>query len=175
MMRNRAFDLVVLMALIAGAALWIYRPIPDFSLHPGEPIIKATTAQLFVAIRRRDIPLVQQCLGLDPSLLQKANEYGTLPIHAAVATGDQNLTWEILKAGAGINDRDASQLTPLHWAAKKGDVGMVGFLLEKGADPRAATADGSTPTSTANQYREGHWQEVVRVLGLPHMKQSRAQ
>ena len=53
------------------------------------------------------------------------------------------------------------QQTPLHIAARMGNVDNVLLLLQHGADPEAVTKDGYTPLHIA--AKEGH-EEVIGVL-----------
>lgn len=51
--------------------------------------------------------------------------------------------------------------TPLHWAASDGQIAMVQWLVEHGADPTAVDFNGQTPATVAR--RKGH-DEVSRYL-----------
>jgi ankyrin repeat protein len=52
----------------------------------------------------------------------------------AVQTGQLAKVEEALNAGADINEQDEQGWTPLNWAAGKGNVEIVGLLLNRGAD-----------------------------------------
>jgi hypothetical protein len=51
--------------------------------------------------------------------------------------------------------------TPLHWAASKGHVAIVSFLVSAGADVNAKNRAGETPLAVAKRAKK---QEVVTVL-----------
>lgn len=51
----------------------------------------------------------------------------------------------LLESGADVTVRDGYGRTPLHWAAEAGNMDVVRLLIEAGADPAAAAADGSLP------------------------------
>jgi len=67
-----------------------------------------------------------------------------------------------------LNFTDRHGLSAIHWAALSGDAGLVGLLLDLGADPnREGFAEGERPIHCAAQ--DGHT-EVVRLLlakGVP--------
>lgn len=67
----------------------------------------------------------------------------------------------LLKRGADPNIGDAYSMTPLHFAASRGDQEVARALLHHGADPDARDYNGDTPLIEA-AYR-GH-EEVVRLL-----------
>ena len=48
----------------------------------------------------------------------------------------------LLDAGADVNRQGEGGFTALHSAAQNGDEELVRLLLERGADPGLATADG---------------------------------
>ncbi len=52
--------------------------------------------------------------------------------------------------GADVNQRDDEGYTPLHNAASRGDVEMIRFLVERGADPTAVSRVGQTTADMAN-------------------------
>lgn len=51
----------------------------------------------------------------------------------------------LLAKGAVVNHQEVSGHTPLHWAARNGDLTCVRFLLEAGANPNLVTRKGLTP------------------------------
>jgi hypothetical protein len=63
--------------------------------------------------------------------------------------GDAEALRIVLGHGARVFVQDASDRTPLHWAAKLGNVEMVEALLAKGASVNAMDADGNTPLHDA--------------------------
>jgi ankyrin repeat protein len=66
--------------------------------------------------------------------------------HLVLAAEEGNLAKmkELIKAGASINGRDASQDTPLIGAARENKLEAVKFLLEKGADRSLSNGIGKT-------------------------------
>ena len=63
----------------------------------------------------------------------------------AVRTGNTQLLAELLKRSPDIDVPDQRmQMTPLAWAAAKGDLGTVTMLLEHGADVNRTNGDGTT-------------------------------
>jgi uncharacterized protein len=83
------------------------------------------------------------------------------PIHAAAASGSDEIVQLLLDAGADPNAVQAGQWTPLHAAAEKGHAHVVRLLLERGAQPDAQSISGATPRSLAEG--KGH-AEVVALL-----------
>eukprot|EP00933_Yihiella_yeosuensis_P035159 TRINITY_DN28635_c0_g1_i2.p1 TRINITY_DN28635_c0_g1~~TRINITY_DN28635_c0_g1_i2.p1 ORF type:complete len:272 (-),score=87.32 TRINITY_DN28635_c0_g1_i2:48-863(-) len=61
-----------------------------------------------------------------------------------------------------VNVQPAGRWTALHQAAFNGSGAMVGFLLEKGADPQAATRDGKTPLEVAKGDARKRLEEVAK-------------
>ncbi|CAI9278171.1 unnamed protein product [Lactuca saligna] len=91
-----------------------------------------------------------------PTLSKKEQEL----IHMVSGLGFVWALTPILKAGVGINFRDVSGWTALHWAARFGREKMVAEVLACGANTGAVTdpcqqdPNGQTPASIAAQY--GH-------------------
>ena len=52
--------------------------------------------------------------------------------------------------GADVNARDANGYTPLHHAASRGDVDMILYLVDRGADVMAVSRKGETTVDMAN-------------------------
>ena len=67
----------------------------------------------------------------------------------------------LIKRGADVNGRNANMDTPLHMAAKKGDIEMVKFLLEKGADKLIKNRYGKTA------IHETHSKAIKQILSPP--------
>lgn len=57
----------------------------------------------------------------------------------------------LLQYGADINRQGLNDWTPLHWAAADNDIRLIGYLLDKGADPTIRTRidDKATPLEEA--------------------------
>jgi len=68
--------------------------------------------------------------------------------------------------GADVNAVDHEGNTALHNAAARGDVEMILYLIEKGADPRAVNREGKTTADMANGpvQRIQPWPEALALL-----------
>jgi hypothetical protein len=82
----------------------------------------------------------------------------------APAVRRRAMTDFLLKRGADPNIGDAYSMTPLHFAASRGDQEVARALLHHGADPDARDYNGDTPLIEA-AYR-GH-EEVVSTFACP--------
>jgi len=67
----------------------------------------------------------------------------------------------LVAAGVAVNARLDNDLTLLMWAAPYGQVAMVNYLLEQGADKNAKDNRGQTALSLA---RDAKQQAVVALL-----------
>lgn len=74
--------------------------------------------------------------------LDDIDEFGFTPLIETVIAKRQEITEQLLNAGAGINIPDITGRTPLHWAVYQSDFEMTKYLLAKGADPNSYTSDG---------------------------------
>ena len=68
--------------------------------------------------------------------------------------------------GVDVNQRDADAFTPLHNAASRGDVEMIRYLVEKGADVTTVSRRGQTTADMANgpQQRIQPFPEAIDLL-----------
>ena len=68
--------------------------------------------------------------------------------------------------GADVNQRDEEGYTPLHNAASRGDLEVIRFLVEHGADPTAVSRVGQTTADMANgpYQRTQPFPEAVALL-----------
>jgi ankyrin repeat protein len=81
----------------------------------------------------------------------------------AARNGNAKQVEELLNKGVNVNAQDKwfANLTPLHWAARRGDKGLSTLLLERGANIEARDFNGKTPLHWAAS--EGNV-ETVRFL-----------
>jgi ankyrin repeat protein len=101
---------------------------------------------------------------------------GATPLHKALSEHGMNFVWlregnrelhdpnivqALLAAGADVNAKTASGLTPLHYAARIGRVDIVRLLLARGASVSPQDQDGDTPLHEA---REAGHEGVVELL-----------
>jgi ankyrin repeat protein len=109
---------------------------------------------LHLAVFGRQVETVQVLLdrGADPEALARHADPNlrVRPLHTATAFGGDVATARaLLHGGADPNGRSASGSTPLHNAAQVGNRELVELLLERGADPAIALADGRTAADLA--------------------------
>lgn len=99
---------------------------------------------------------------------------GTFDLHARASNGDSLLhvavglrnfdaIRHLLDAGLDLNAKGDYHETPLYSAAASGDVGLIGFLLQLGADPNIPDHRGTLP-SEALYYK-------LKLLSEPRQKQ----
>jgi ankyrin repeat protein len=80
----------------------------------------------------------------------------------AAMQGDAAVVGALLQHGADVNAPQGDGMTPLHWAAERGDQELTALLLKAGASPRAETRIGRhTPLHIA--AKGGH-APIVRLL-----------
>ncbi len=60
------------------------------------------------------------------------------------------LRFLVEEQGADVNSRDHEGYTPLHHAAARGDIEMIEYLVEHGADPTVVSRHGQTTADMAN-------------------------
>jgi ankyrin repeat protein len=84
-----------------------------------------------------------------------------LQLIEAVKTGQFSKVEEALNAGADIHQQDEQGWTPLNWAAGRGDVEIVGLLLDRGADVFRTGRDQRTPYKIALAAKHT---DVARLL-----------
>jgi ankyrin repeat protein len=75
------------------------------------------------------------------------------PFQTAISNGYLDVTKVFLEKGADAKAANKYGNTPLHWAAEKGHLDVVKYLVEeKGADIKAAANNGNTPLYRAARY-----------------------
>ena len=87
------------------------------------------------ANRGRSHPSLRNAFVLVGSLLAHGASYN---VSVAAAVGDQERVEQILRTDSRLARRlDSARISPLSYAAREGHLHIVGFLLERGADPNA--------------------------------------
>nr|XP_042087866.1 ankyrin repeat domain-containing protein 27 isoform X2 [Ovis aries] len=89
------------------------------------------------------------------------NQDGSSPLHVAALHGRADLILLLVKHGASVGARDASQAVPLHLACQQGHFQVVKCLLESNAKPNKKDISGNTPLIHA--CSRGH-HEVAALL-----------
>ncbi len=98
------------------------------------------------AIRQGDIEKVKALIELKVNV-NGLDERGSTPLQHAP---NAEITRALIKAGADVNQEGRDILTPLHFAAQRGDVDSVRALIKAGANVKAdANGSGWTPLHEA--------------------------
>ncbi|MGB3466315.1 MAG: ankyrin repeat domain-containing protein [Cyclobacteriaceae bacterium] len=95
--------------------------------------------------------------------LPSGNDFQVSPIHSACAISDKPLAELLIDHGADVNAQQKSGSTALHSAAHHGQLGLVKYLVEKGASIKIKDADKLTPEKIA--FAKGHDQIVSYLKG----------
>ena len=128
--------------------------IVEFLLRAGAPLDICTAAML----RRKD--QVAAFLLTDPGLSQARGAHGLPVMYYPAIRGDQEIAALLLGKGAEIN-AGAGGNTALHGAVLFGQVAMVRWLLEHGADPALMDYNGKTALELARENNQG---AIVELL-----------
>jgi uncharacterized protein len=92
---------------------------------------------------------------------RSTNGFSVLPLHSAVAGGNDEVVVVLLAAGADVNARQSGGFTPLQGAAQNGAEATVGRLLDAGADRTARNDAGHTAADIAAEA--GHEDLAARL------------
>ncbi|XP_066503716.1 DNA-binding protein RFXANK [Hoplias malabaricus] len=85
-----------------------------------------------------------------------------LSVHQLAAHGEiSQVTRHIAADISLLNSQDEQGFTPLMWAAAFGEIEMVQFLLEKGADPKIFARERESALSLASA---GGFADIVNIL-----------
>ncbi len=105
------------------------------------PIVRAAQAGSVVEVET----LLDQRSDINARHVQS----GRSALAVAAHCGNEDVVRLLLQYGASVNERDTSQLTPLHLASLRGHVGVVDSLLQEHADIDAKGPNDQTPLHIA--------------------------
>ena len=98
--------------------------------------------------------------GADPNI---ANTYGDTCLHDAVSAAcDKEVLQAIIEHGADVNAANKNSETALMMAREKSNAAAIHVLLNAGADPNIANADGYT--SLHHTVRKNYNKEVFQAI-----------
>ena len=128
-------------------------------INPNQAYAQGRTA-LTLAIHQQSekaIPVLLQTRQIDVNAPNKAGES---PLMLAIITEQDDLARQLIARGAAVNKHG---WTPLHYAATKGNIGIMQLLLDKDAFIDTESPNRSTPLMMAAQY-SGNEQAVKFLL-----------
>lgn len=121
--------------------------------NPGEFLISLTRHAATEAVPRPVLTSAVTHLAPQVPNLPKLTLDGRPLLHWWSVLGTPAMIKQLLKAGADINSRDKSGLTPLMWAERGGDGAIIRLLLANGADPELKDSQGMTAEDWADKRR----------------------
>ena len=94
--------------------------------------------------------------------INKANSFGSTPLHMAAGGSSKEVVKHLIERGAQVDKVEGSSgLTPLHRAAMDNSKGVVQILLDSGADPSKPDNMGHTPEFHARRLGR---RNIVKML-----------
>jgi ankyrin repeat protein len=97
----------------------------------------------------------------------QVNRAGWTPLHYAAASGSEDIARLLIARKARLDaasPRESGAYTPLMMAAREGQAGMVGVLLEQGARPDLKNTEGLSAAQIAE--RAGPTDIAARIAGF---------
>jgi ankyrin repeat protein len=105
----------------------------------------APDTALCTAIHCKNIPEALRLIGDGVDVNARSGPYKCTALKLATAEGELGLMRALLKAGALVDIRNGTNLTPLFFAAQSGNFHAAQILIEHGADTSAKSDTGHTP------------------------------
>ena len=91
--------------------------------------------------------------------------------HKSASLKNKPVIARLIAEGLDVNSRIHDDWTPLHYAAFRGDLKLVEFLIEHGASPTALTRDFKRPDQIA--LANGYGEIVTYLYRVMHGKVSK--
>jgi ankyrin repeat protein len=150
--------------------------------HGADPNIPTRWNEVGMRAGRQEDGRAGDDSGLPPIPEGSPNNY---PIHAAAGGGwigfiaiDQNqvpnnflnvVKWLVEEQGADVNVQNSWGYAPLHYAAARGDIAMIDYLVSKGANLNPVSRLGQTPTDFARGGGAGFHYRSPQPAALQHL------
>ncbi len=96
--------------------------------------------ELYLAVAHNLESTAKKIIADNPGLVNKPNELGFTPLHAAAAQGHESLIVLLAESDAQLNPISETGLTPIHLSARNNKIGAFIRLLQLGADPLLKTS-----------------------------------
>ena len=157
---------------------------PFWGGRPPRPPSLEPRVAISAAAIRGDVESVRRLLAsgaspnsFDPEVDPESPEAYETPILAMCKvrgfTDGRAACLELLRdAGADLEAADGDGMTPLHYAARRGDTKIVSLLVEAGVDVDAKTPDGDTALYLAVRHRATSCVEVLLAAGAsPNLRE----
>lgn len=149
---------------LAHAAQCGYEKMVEYLLSQG--------ADVNLADENEDTPIHHAISGNNPQIVlmlikrsadvNSVNDLKETPLHLAMQEDDRvEVAKVLIEKGANIEAKEMVDETPLHKAAFWGSLKQCEFLVSCGANPKAKSANGDTPSDIAEKH--GH-SEVVKLF-----------
>jgi len=116
--------------------------------------------RLLTAARMNDVQGAKQLLeaGIDPDV---EGPFGPV-IFVALLLGHTMVARLLVEAGADLHVTDDKGWTPLHWAARTGDMELVKAMIDADADPLAIDKVGDSPLDVLERCEHLRALDMIR-------------
>ncbi len=112
-----------------------------------------TKADLIAALHKDNAEKIEKLLQQHPELLNAPLHGGGSLLNLAAYHDKQKVAAYVLdQKGIHVDQRDSDQMTPLMWAATKGNSDIASMLLQHGADISLTDRFGKTASYYASAY-----------------------
>ena len=122
----------------------------DAHAKPASEVARQFICSVFLA----NVDRVGAMLRANPRLAHERYAFGDTALHHASRNGDLDVVRQLIAYGADVNANSDNGHFPLYCAAGHGHAETTACLLECGADPEAAMADGKTVADWLRQYAD---------------------
>ena len=110
----------------------------------------AGTTALHAACERGIITMVKELLMIKGIEINKKDDQENTPLHTACISGEKDIVFTLIEAGADVTEENKDEMTPLHVAVVERKLDIVKTILDMRADDKeellqAIEKDGNSP------------------------------